>query len=110
MPSKGAWIVCAIASFLAFFLDLEQLTRIVSIGNLLTYGFVTACGIALRLRQPETQSSVRSTSEIYVWIYVASAFITAMFFMKATTQGMFRVFYVFGALTIALLLKLCSLK
>jgi len=36
----------------AFFLDFEEITKVVNIGNLLTYSFVTACGIALRLRQP----------------------------------------------------------
>ena len=99
-----------IASLLAFLLDLEQLTRIVSIGNLITYGFVTACGIALRFRQPKTQSGVRSPNEIYMWMYVVSAFITAMFFMKATTQSMFVVFYIFGAITIGLLLKICCIN
>ena len=101
--------MCAIASLLAFLLDLEQLTRIVSIGNLITYGFVTACGISLRFRQPETQSSVRSPNEIYMWIYVVSAFITAMLFMKATSQSMFVVFYIFAAITVGLLLKLCCI-
>ena len=54
MPVKGSWIVVFFMAIPAFMLDLEAITKVISCGNLLTYSFVSACGIALRFREPET--------------------------------------------------------
>ena len=87
----------------AFFLNLEQITKIISCGNLTTYSFVTACGIALRFRERETQTTDRSPNEIYVWAFLASSFITSILFMKVENKVFF---YIFASLTIALLIRL----
>jgi len=50
VPVVGQWWVCLFASLISFFLNLEQLTKLVSLGNLMTYAFVDAGVIALRLR------------------------------------------------------------
>ena len=75
-----------IISVPAFFLDLEQIAKLISCGNLLTYSFVSACGIALRFRKRETQTVERSPNEKYVWAYLVSAFVTAMLFTKVENK------------------------
>ena len=87
----------------AFFLDLEQITKIISCGNLTTYSFVTACGIALRLRERETQTTVRAPTEIYVWLFLVSSFVSALCFLKMESPT---VAYVFAGLTLALLVRM----
>ena len=75
-----------VISIPAFFLDLEQIAKLISCGNLLTYSFVSACGIALRFRQRETQTMERSPNEVYVWAYLLSSFLTAMLFAKVDNK------------------------
>ena len=87
----------------AFFLDLEQITKIISCGNLTTYSFVTACGIALRFRERETQTTERSPNELYVWAFLVSSFTTSILFMKVENKTFF---YIFEGLTIALLIRI----
>ena len=87
----------------AFFLDLEQITKIISCGNLTTYSFVTACGIALRFRERETQTTERSPNELYVWAFLVSSFTTSILFMKVENKTFF---YIFAGLTIALLIRI----
>ena len=87
----------------AFFLDLEQITKIISCGNLTTYSFVTACGIALRLRERETQTMVRASSEVYVWLFLTSSFLTALCLVKLENKI---VAYILAGLTLALLIRL----
>ena len=48
IPVKGSWIVYVIVAIPAFLMDLEAITKLISMGNLLMYSFVTGCGIALR--------------------------------------------------------------
>ena len=54
VPIEGAWICFFIMAITSFFLDFEEIIKVVNCGNLLTYSFVTACGVALRLRDPQT--------------------------------------------------------
>jgi len=63
-------------------LNLEQITKVISCGNLMTYSFVTACGVALRFRERETQTTVRASDERYVWAYLLFSFLTATFLMQ----------------------------
>ena len=52
VPVKGAWITCIFVCIVCFFLNLEELSKIISLGNLLNYSFVNAGVIALRFRDP----------------------------------------------------------
>jgi amino acid transporter len=52
VPVKGAWYTCFFVCLVCFFLDLEELAKIVALGNLLNYSFVNAGVIALRFRRP----------------------------------------------------------
>ena len=74
IPVKGSWLVTIPIGLLAFFLDLEQITKIISLGNLLTYSFVSGCGIALRLRDVNSQSS----NEMWVWNFTLASFCAVM--------------------------------
>jgi len=78
VPVAGAWYTFLFMAGPAFFLDLEQITKIISCGNLMTYSFVTGCGIALRFRERETQNNVRSSNEFWVWAYMFFSFIAVM--------------------------------
>ena len=80
IPVAGAWLVTIPIGLLAFFLDLEQITKIISIGNLLMYNFVSGCGIALRLRDYPLQ---RSPNELWVWAFLTVSFVAVQLSMKA---------------------------
>ena len=54
VPVYGAWICMITMGIPAFMLDLEQITKVISCCNLMTYSFVAACGVALRFRDRET--------------------------------------------------------
>ena len=54
VPVAGAWLCFLFLAIPTFMLDLEAITKVISCGNLLTYSFVTACGVALRFRERET--------------------------------------------------------
>ena len=60
IPIWGSWIVFIAVAVPAFFMDLEAITKLISMGNLLMFNFVSGCGIALRLRHKETQNSIKS--------------------------------------------------
>jgi APA family basic amino acid/polyamine antiporter len=77
VPIKGAWISCIAMSFISFFLDLEQLTKLISIGNLTIYSFVCAGVIALRFRGEDSVGK-RVKNEKYAWYYFVSAFCFAL--------------------------------
>ena len=82
VPVAGAWLVWLGMSIPAFMLDLEAITKVISCGNLMTYSFVTACGIALRFRSRETQTTERAPAEKYVWAFLVLSFATALALMK----------------------------
>ena len=107
MPVKGAWIVWLVISIPAFMLDLEQITKVISCGNLTTYSFVTACGIALRFRDRETQTTVRASGELYVWAFLVMSFLTALCFMKEASNW---ITCVFGGLSLLILVRLCLIE
>ena len=85
----------------AFFLDLEAITKVISLGVLITYSIVTACGIALRFRERATQTSVRSSNEVYVWLYILSAFALAYCLVRVDNMTYK---YITAAITFALLI------
>ena len=80
VPAKGAWIACFFISIVCYFLDLETITLVVSLGNLVSYSFVNAAVIALRFRNPFNFSNhiKPSPNEKYPWIYLVFSFLFAM--------------------------------
>ena len=56
IPVWGSWIVFILVAIPAFFMDMEAITKLISMGNLLMYNFVSGCGIVLRFRKRETQT------------------------------------------------------
>ena len=84
-------------------LDLEQITKVISCGNLMTYSFVTACGVALRFRERETQTTVRAPAERYVWAFLLFSFLTAICLMRQLS--MYATFAL-GTITILILVRL----
>lgn len=99
IPVKGSWLVTIPIGLLAFFLDLEQITKIISMGNLLTYSFVSGCGIALRFRE----SNQTSENEKWVWAFLFSSFFAVISTAKEISP--FFTFPLWG-LTCAILGKL----
>jgi len=87
-------------SLACFFLNLEELSKIISLGNLLNFSFVNAGCIALRFREPQQHSFLvkKSSKEIYAWIYTFLAFLSAMSIGKNWDPTFS---WVFGTLTIA---------
>lgn len=51
VPVKGGWISIIPICFCAFFMNLTQLAKLCSLCNLMTYSFIDAAVIALRLKQ-----------------------------------------------------------
>ena len=62
--------------FVSFFLDLEALTKLVAVGNLMTYAFVHSAVIALRFRP--SGSTERLSSEKWAWGYFVIAFLFSL--------------------------------
>ena len=91
----------------AFCLDLEQITKVISCGNLMTYSFVTACGVALRFRDRDTQTTVRAPEEKWVWAYLLFSFISAMSLMQEAPAY---VTYSLGGITFLILIRLCFVE
>ena len=48
----------------------------------MTYSFVTACGVALRFRDRETQTTLRVPAEKYVWLFLLFSFLLAVLVMN----------------------------
>lgn len=88
----------------AFCLDLEQITKVISCGNLLTYSFVTACGVALRFRERETQTLVRAPAEMLVWAFLLFSFLTALCVMKSANLAATATL---AAVTLIIVIRLC---
>ena len=84
VPTKSAWFCCVLLSIPAFFMNLEQITKVCSCCCLFLFSIATACGVALRYREHETQTTVRSTAEKYIWIYTLLAFLASLFLVKYT--------------------------
>lgn len=75
VPKKGAWIMCVVVCFICFFLDLEAMTTIISLGNLLSYSLVNLVVVVLRMRKPNVEGEPNySSDEKYAWAYFVSAF------------------------------------
>jgi amino acid transporter len=63
--------------------DLESIANLISVTNLITYSFVSACGLALRYRpdSPTNQTSLLGGEDRWVWFFMVSSYISAMFMM-----------------------------
>jgi len=105
VPKKGAWYTCAFVCIVGFFLNLDKLSKIISMGTLLSYSFVNAGVIALRFREERFQEedsyglkvAVKSKNELYAWIFVALSF---LFAMSIGHQWDTPLIYILGALTL----------
>lgn len=72
VPTKGAWVSCVAICLLSVFLDVEELTFIISVENLFTFS-ITNCGlIALRYRDKPEE---RHPNEIWAWVFMLVAFV-----------------------------------
>ena len=59
-------------SLLAFFLDLEQLSLLISLDNLLVFSFVMTCGLSIRYKNTKGYK--------YVWLYLLGSMISSLCF------------------------------
>ena len=48
IPHKTCYITLVVLSLLAFFFDLEQLSLLISLDNLLVFSFVMTCSLSIR--------------------------------------------------------------
>ena len=48
VPVKSAYIHMLVLGFITFFCDLETLAKVISLENLVSYGSINACCLALR--------------------------------------------------------------
>ena len=108
VPVKGAWICCVCLAIPSFFMDLESITKVISCGNLMTYSFVSACGIALRFRDRETQTSVRAPTEKYVWLFLVVTYLTALVAVKY--RHVTWAVSILGSLSVLTLVRLCFVE
>ena len=74
----------------------------------MNYSFVSACGVALRFRERETQTTERSKREVYVWVYLLASFVFAVVAMKSDEIGYFC--YALGGICLCLLILLCTFE
>lgn len=58
LPVKGSWLSVIPVCFYAFFMDLTQLAKLCSLCNLMTYSFIDAAVIALRLKNVTSQEQI----------------------------------------------------
>jgi amino acid transporter len=69
LPIKGSWLSVIPVCFCAFFMDLTQLAKLCSLCNLMTYSFIDAAVVALRLKnvnsQEEINEEVMNDSDAY---------------------------------------------
>ena len=110
VPVKGAWLSSILVAIPAFMLDLEAIAFVVSLANLLVYSFMSACGIALRYRESDSDvneiPTKASTSERYVWAFFLLAFGTAY----SLNKGPVWLTIALGLLTFASLVTICCFE
>ena len=75
VPVRGSWISCFAVCVIATFLDVEELTFILSIENLFTFSFVSAGLLAMRFREKPEQ---RHKNEWYAWGYMLLALVFSL--------------------------------
>ena len=80
IPVKNCYIVLAVLAYLAFFYELEALSLIVSLANLLVFSFVSACGVSFRYRLNANDSLIQGAS-LWVWIYLGCSFVSSFLLM-----------------------------
>ena len=107
---KGAWLCSILIAIPSCLLDLEALALVTSLANLIVYCFVSACGIALRYREADSDvdeiPTKISTSERYVGAYLLLAFGTAC----SLNKGPVWLTITFGLLTGASLMTICCFE
>lgn len=102
IPVKGSWLTCIAVCAVCFFLNLEELSKIISLGNLLNFSFVNAGVIALRFRPPQSANSPIETSsnERFAWLFTIVAFV----FSQSLSQ-----YSLTSPITLSLLVLTCGM-
>lgn len=79
-PILSTLLAGCFASLLAFVLDIEKLSELVSIGTLVAFITINACVILVRMREDEylVQNNVRHTIALFLVLYVAGVAITSI--------------------------------
>ena len=109
IPVKASIILTCLLAPVAFFLDFEQISKLISLSQLLVYVLVCTCGIYIRYpNTPDHQElSLIKNGRVVVMIYVALAFVSTMSFANCD----FLLWNWFTALcTCVALAFLCSIK
>ena len=70
VPTWNIYIHCIILGLISFFADLEQLSRVISLGNLLSYSVINGSCIALRHVKGDEE---RSDMDGFVWLFIFAA-------------------------------------
>lgn len=100
VPVRGSWISCLGVVLFSVFLNVEELTFVLSIENLFTYSFVNAGLLTLRFREnPE----VRHPNEWWAWGYMVLAF---FFSLSWGYQWHWTIISVLAILVVAMIVKL----
>ena len=100
VPVKGAWVSCIAVCLLTSLLDIEELTFLISVENLLTYSLVNAGVLAMRFRK---DSDVRDWNERYVWAFMLSSF---LFSLSWGYGWHIYVIIILGLVTLGLIIKM----
>lgn len=58
IPVHGVWISALLCCIPALLLDLASITLFISCSNLITYSYVTICGISLRYQQDQSAAVI----------------------------------------------------
>ena len=90
----------------AFFMDLEAITKLISMGNLFMYSFVTCCGLAQRYRDRHAQSEI-SPVEYNIWSFLVISLVAVIAMIK---NVVFYYSFPLMGLSIGLMLKLMTLR
>ena len=79
IPNLTCYVACVFLCLFSFFFDFEELSLLLSLGNLLVYAFVAGCGIKLRYT---TDLNEKNAASNFVWIYELFAFISSFLLKK----------------------------
>ena len=82
IPTYASYLSLAFFSFMAFAFDLEELTEMISLGALLLFSFVQACGIHLRYREENPTQAMSNRFEWnsgigWTWVFYILSFISS---------------------------------
>eukprot|EP00347_Sterkiella_histriomuscorum_P001735 403370887 len=101
---KGTIYICIFVSLICFFLNLEEISKVISLGNLLSYSIVNISAIVLRQRDPNNTQS-RKENEVFSWAYLISTFMLSL----SLTNGWSK-YQTYTYLVMTLIFLMCLLR